>query len=77
MAAITPTGTAVKAVTSITREDPTQAARMPACAARRDGKEVRKSTVNRSAPSITRRANSTTSAVRQENRATSPITTKT
>ena len=53
-----PTGTAKKAVTIITRIDPTQADRMPGLARPRDGKLVKKSPVSRGTPSIAMLANS-------------------
>ena len=47
-----PAGRRTSAVTSITSSEPTQAERMPACPARRDGKLVKNSGVRRGKPSI-------------------------
>ena len=58
MPVATPSGTAKNAVTSITRQVPTQAERIPACAGRRDGKLVRNSQFRRGMPSIAMSANS-------------------
>ena|SRR5882724_2402630 len=47
-------GTAVSAVTSMIKQVPTQADRMPACAGKRDGKEVKKCGERREAPAVAR-----------------------
>jgi hypothetical protein len=47
-----PIGMATHAVTSMTRIEPTQADRIPALAARRDGKLVKNSVLKRGRPSI-------------------------
>src|SRR3954454_7920034 len=58
MPAATPSGTAKNAVTSITSVEPTQAERMPAWLARREGKWVKKSTSRRPRPFQAMSANS-------------------
>src|SRR4026207_1489475 len=54
----TPSGTANAAVVSITRVEPTQAERIPACPGRRDGKLVKKSHDRRPMPSSAMSTNS-------------------
>src|SRR5512137_3161920 len=75
MAAETPTGSATTAVTSMIIDVPTQADRMPARSALRDGNCVRKSQPNLEAPSRTRSRNSSASRPRQLIRMSSPTTT--
>src|SRR5262245_61408848 len=67
MAAATPTGIATAAVVSMISDVPTQAERMPARSALRDGNSLRKSRLRRGAPSCTRARNSTTSTSRAAN----------
>src|SRR5262245_38761187 len=47
-------GTAVTAVTSMTKQVPTHADSMPACAGKRDGKEVKNCGERREAPAVAR-----------------------
>jgi hypothetical protein len=61
MALAMPTGMANTAVTSITSSEPTQAERMPAWPARREGKLVKNSAVSRGKPSMLISTNSATS----------------
>src|SRR5262245_65179919 len=75
MAAATPTGIATAAVGSMISEVPTQAERMPARSALRDGNWLRKSQLRRGAPSCTRSRNSTTSTSRAENMMSRPTMT--
>src|SRR5512145_2874232 len=77
MAAATPTGSATMVVTNMIMVVPTQADRMPARSALREGNCVRKSQPKREAPSRTRSTNSSASSPRQLSRISSPTTTKT
>src|SRR5688572_4253844 len=67
-----PSGTATSAVTSITSTDPTQADRMPAWPARRDGNDVKNSAVRRGTPETAMSTKSATSVRMPTARAISP-----
>jgi hypothetical protein len=69
-------GTAHTAVTSMISEVPTQAARMPAFAARREAKLVKKSQPKRAEPSRTRSMNKIARMARQPSITLRPKMTK-